>query len=438
MKIACIGNMNNMLFSMCQYLRDNQIDCDLFLFEGEPFLPEHDSYTKDYEKFCFVLPIGKSTLYQKSKRKKVRNILKNYDFFIGTDLAPALFYSIGLKLSIFVPHGSDIYTLPFIDRLPSKKNKKLWWLTDVFFVSQMQLRGVRQVPSIFFPDEYEVNYPFKKSLNTRSKFYNFSVPMLYAPQYKDLDLIAQTEKSENIAFFSQLRAQYDFIVFSHSRQNGSNLPLEMKVHEKGNEQLIRGFAEFISKNQSLNTRLILFEYGMDIEFAKNLIKTLTIEKFVIWVPKMKRKEIIFGILASDVGCGIFANSWLTCGVVNEILVTGTPLIHYRDDALYQKDYTELYPMYNAKTPTEICQALNEVLAAKKNNVLRSRAGIEWIEKFSVNQPVNQALELIKHYKNNRDQGSNSWTVGYFANRTKFELFLAKVFYKLKTVLKKST
>jgi hypothetical protein len=177
---------------------------------------------------------------------------------------------------------------------------------------------------------------------------------------------------------------------------------------------------------------------MDIEFSKNLIKTLAIEDFVIWVPKMKRKEIVFGILASDVGCGIFANSWLTCGVVNEILVTGTPLIHYRDDALYQKDYAELYPMYNAKTPTEICQALNEVLSAKKNNVPRSRAGIEWIEKFSVDQPVHQVLDLIKHHKNNQAKGSNSWTVGYFATRTKIELFLAKVFYKLKTVLKKST
>jgi hypothetical protein len=436
MKIACVGNMNNMLFSLCQYLRELKLDCHLLLFEDEPFLPEHDSYTHAYKEYTHVLPIGKSSLLDRKKRKEVASILKNYDYFIGTDIAPALFYSLGLPLSIFVPHGSDIYSYPFLEPMPEKKSKKIWWLTDVFFVSRMQYYGIKKVPSILFPDEYEVNFPFKDRLQTKSTFYNLTVPMLFAPQYQNLETMEFNENNGHIAFFKELRATKEFIVFSHCRQNGINLPPELHVHEKGNDQLILGYADFVAKNPLLKTCLILFEYGMDIEFSKKLIHQLNIEEYVVWVPKMKRKEIMYGIRLADVGCGEFANSWLTCGVVNEVLATGTPLLHYRNDALYQKDYAELYPLYNAKTSEEISDALQQILATKLDQVPKSKKGIEWIEKFSVEKPVNQILELIQNHSANNFVKGDKWRVFYITTKTKINLFFAKAFFKMRIVFGK--
>lgn len=151
MKIACVGNMNNMLFSLCQYLRELKLDCHLLLFEDEPFLPEHDSYTQAYKEYTHVLPIGKSSLLDRKKRKEVAAVLKNYDYFIGTDIAPALFYSLGLPMSIFVPHGSDIYSYPFLEPIPEKKSKKIWWLTDVFLSVECNFMALRKFLRFYFP-----------------------------------------------------------------------------------------------------------------------------------------------------------------------------------------------------------------------------------------------------------------------------------------------
>ena len=49
MRIACIGNMNNMMFTLCRYLRDNGYDANLFCFKDEAvnFLPGTDSFDAD-------------------------------------------------------------------------------------------------------------------------------------------------------------------------------------------------------------------------------------------------------------------------------------------------------------------------------------------------------------------------------------------------------
>ncbi|MCC7454498.1 MAG: hypothetical protein IT222_10060, partial [Crocinitomix sp.] len=126
----------------------------------------------------------------------------------------------------------------------------------------------------------------------------------------------------------------------------------------------------------------------------------------------------------------------TCGVVNEVLATGTPLLHYRNDALYQKDYAELYPLYNAKTSEEICDALQQILATKQDQVPKSKKGIEWIEKFSVEKPVNQILELIQNHSTNNFVKGDKWRVFYITTKTKINLFFAKVFFKMRIVFGK--
>ena len=47
MKIALLGNMNNNNYVLLRYLRDNNLEADLLLFDDElyHFSPSHDSFS---------------------------------------------------------------------------------------------------------------------------------------------------------------------------------------------------------------------------------------------------------------------------------------------------------------------------------------------------------------------------------------------------------
>ena len=115
MKIACICNMNNMMFILCRYLRDAGYDAQLFTLADEPahFNPASDSYDDEYLTYYHPFPFTKSTIYKPESIQLLHKKLKDFDFFIGSDMAPAILAMIGLRLDVFVPHGSDIYDFPF-------------------------------------------------------------------------------------------------------------------------------------------------------------------------------------------------------------------------------------------------------------------------------------------------------------------------------------
>ena len=115
MRIACVANINNMMFILCRYLRDEGFDAELITLADEPahFSPSADSYKDDYLSYYTVLPFTKSTVYSPEAILEIGRKLGAYDFYIGSDIAPALLALIGKKLDVFVPHGSDIYALPF-------------------------------------------------------------------------------------------------------------------------------------------------------------------------------------------------------------------------------------------------------------------------------------------------------------------------------------
>lgn len=394
MRVACVGNMNNMMFTLCRYLRDSDVDAHLFTFsdEAEHFLPVADTYTEDYKGFTINLPIGREHLTDNSKISLVKKAFSGYDFFIGTDFAPALLALIGLKLDVFIPHGSDIYGYPF----PSYRDtstSKVWWLKSVYYLGKMQKIGIENAVRIFFPDEYEKNNPYKQRLRCEGTFFNTSGPMLYIPQYQAPDLGEHFKKLEHYNLFLEIRRSYELVVFSHARQNGINLPEEIAVHDKGNANLIEGFAKFV-RASSVNACLVLFEYGMDVESSKKMVAELGIAERVKWMPKMQRKEIMFGIRNADVVCGEFKNSWLTCGVVNETLAMGKPLLHFRNDNLYQHDYPELYPLLNAQTADEICMQLDRYIHQRQTIEEQALEGIKWLETYSVKRPVDLICSFI--------------------------------------------
>lgn len=421
MKIACIGNMNNMMFTLCRYLRDYNMDAHLFLFNDEAghFLPGADTYDEKYKAYTATLPVGRANLFQvKQNRKKLKEIFSGFDFFIGTDLAPALMALIGKQLDVFVPHGTDIYHFPFITK-PDKTVNKIYWARSIYLVGLLQKIGAQQAPVILFPDEYDIHFPFKKKLNCKGKFHNTSAPMVYATQYHDPAVKALFKNLGHYHLFETVRNKYNMVVFSHSRQNGFDLEGKERIHYKGNDSLIKGFSGFVKQHPSVSAGLVLFEYGMNVKASKDLVISCGIEDKVIWMPKMDRKEIMAGLMTADIGCGIFGSSWLTCGVVNEVLAVGKPLLHFRDDSLYVKDYASLYSLLNAHSAAEITAALSKYVAQTEKIKNESTEGTAWLEKYTVEQPLGIIGKAVQaqHTKGGRRLG--------FATRVQVKIMLAK-------------
>ena len=139
MRVACLANLNNMMFILCRYLRDVGIDAHLITLSDEPahFSPGSDSYDDDYLEYYKVLPVTKSTLYKTESIQILKKELADFDFFVGTDISPTIVTLIGKTLDVFIPHGSDIYDLPF-EKKRKKGTNKVWWLSEKETLSKLQ------------------------------------------------------------------------------------------------------------------------------------------------------------------------------------------------------------------------------------------------------------------------------------------------------------
>ena len=109
---------------------------------------------------------------------------------------------------------------------------------------------------------------------------------------------------------------------------------------------------------------MLFEYGTDVDHTKKLIVDLGIEQYVVWFPKMLRKDLMLFIKMSDVVIGELYNSWNTYCVVLETLAMGKPLMHKRNDRDLNGAYKELYPMIHASSSQTVCEGLEETVQNK--------------------------------------------------------------------------
>lgn len=388
MKVACIGNMNNNFFNLVRYLRDNQINAELLLFNNEHshFCPSADSYDKSYESFVKKLSWGNIKSYLFTSRKKIKNDLKEYDFFIVCGLAPAFLHKIDKSVDIFVPHGSDIYDSPFL------LFRNLILFLKSIVISRAQKKGIQNSR---FINMYKSNIEFEKtisSLHIKGKRLFSGVPMIYLPQYNSVDIQKNLEKSNFNNEFKDIRINNDVILFHHSRLIWKNPPDAWSY--KGNEKIIKGFARFVKDNPNLRSVLVLFEYGVDINETKELIKDLDIEKFVQWFPKMNRKDIMTGIYYADICIGETGMSWLTYGVIYEALAMAKPFMGYREDSLYTDTYPELYPMINVFSEDQIAAAFANYVQNPFSYKNMGFEGYNWLKKYAIDIPLKEYLDIL--------------------------------------------
>ncbi len=389
MKIACIGNMNNFLFSVTRNLRDAGYDAHLFLVEEfGHFLPLSDSYDEKLPDYIHQLDWYEIGHWKKSKESIIED-LKEFDFIIGTDLSPAFLAKAGLVMDIFTPHGGDIYHYCYytFKHFPPKKYELgAWWR------SRQQRTGARNAKCIMMDQLNQSFEDIMDKLNMQKNRLFLNAPYIYPEQYNEENF----KKSNEYKKSREIRGKYDLVFIHHSRHVWKT-HVET-LHYKANDRIIKGFAKFIEQHPNSKSLLIMFEYGWDFEESKKLVIDLGISANILWLPLMNRKDVMVWLSIADLGIGEVANSWLSYGAVYEFLCSKKPFLGYRIDIDFKDKYPELYPMISANTVDLIADAFNDVFANPEKYKAMGLEGYEWFMKYAVNRPMNELVRMIEEKK----------------------------------------
>ncbi|MCO7223796.1 glycosyltransferase [Pleionea sp. CnH1-48] len=387
-KIACIGNMNNNMFNIVRYLRLNGYDATLFLLEDEKehFHPSKDSFCDSYKNYTVELPWGNAYKLNQFSPDEIRSAIDGYDFFIGCGTAAAYLNKAGIDMDIFVPYGSDFYSAPFFKLVHPKRILK-----RIVF-SSLQSKGILRAKCILIDSSNEIfEQPFKK-LNYQGVRLNNGVPMIFFPEYSPEKISKYCGEMSSFKIMDELRSRKKLLIFHHSRHVWKSLSDPISV--KRNDRLLRALSELVHKHHLKDIHLITLEYGEDVSSSKELIKELAIEEHVTWLPKMSRKELMAGIMKSDIVAGEFNMSWFSYGVVYEAMVASKPILHYREDSLYKEQYPEMYPMLNAKEVDEIVDRLIESYKNRANMLKIGKSANQWFRQYVVDEPIRVISKLI--------------------------------------------
>ena len=390
MRIALIGNMNNNFFSLCRYLRDNGYDASLILLnEYDHFLPECDAFDDSYKEYTIQPGWPKRYFFDPQLKKELQSTLEPFDYFIGCDYAPAYLNLLGKKLNLYIPYGSDLVYFSFPAKLPLKI-RLYRFLTGkrpvdpAARIGKYEFDGINGVDYIVTENAYFVDEILNEHF-PNVKRVNITIPMVYNIFKNSTVQEHQLSGNEHVVEFLQ-KTKGKKIFFSHMRHRWVVGTTE---YLKGNDKIIHAFAEYCKLYK--DTILVLFNYGPDAEASHKLIDELGLTEYVLWMPVMDRKYIMYMLKHADLCIGEIKDSFITYGVALEAIVMQTPLAHNYKEGAKVSGYDTLYDAFNVTNTEEIKQVMIRV----HNNDFDKEAMVSASYKWYQTAIVDKFLETFK-------------------------------------------
>ena len=388
MKIALIGNMNNISFTIMRYLRDLNLNVHLFMYQNEyqHFLPENDTDNiENYREFIHILSVSNSAkglIF--SNKNKIKKELDEYDFFIGCGIAPALFYKLGYLLDIFIPYG-DVIELTVQEKFKLKNISK--YLFRRYTVIQ-QIKGIKNnTTKIIASAIQDITKDTISRLDLSDKHIKKYLLMVY-----------NKEEEKKTAYLREIVGNRDLILFSNTRHHWTKENLteahQIKDGGKGQDKLINGYSLFVKKNPEINSVLVFFEYGQDVEASKKLIKELKIEDKVIWLDVMPRKKLLQLMKEADLVVNSLSSS-MWGGVGWEAFSSGKILIQniVQTDEEYFNEMRHPLPfIMRANKAEDLAKHLNNFIINRDFYFEKSKDNEVWFNQYA-------GIGLAKEYKN---------------------------------------
>lgn len=389
MKVAIIGNMNNNANNLIRYLRREGVDATLLFFANEAshFVPDADNIDAiDYPHQ--TLSWGSYSQLYTTPAHKIAEDLAPFEFLIGSRLAPAFAAKADRQLDIFMPTGGELHMLPMFSGFAIKD------LVKFLLFSRLQRNGIARCKTLFWDatnEELEAKIePVIRGL-PRIKH---AIPAIYYPEYEGEALLRRQAKSKWIAEFSDLAKSCDFLLMHHVKHVW--LPGSIRqygtFHAKGNDQIIRGLADYYASSPDKRIVIAMVQYGADHDATKRLAQELGVAEYVAWFPQLPRKELMLAIGKCDAVVGEVTRSWFSYGTILEAMAMGKTVIHNRNDSLYPDK--RLYPMLRIYDRTSVYEVLNRIAAGDVDLETMGKEAKQWLVEYGMGQPVREIMQRI--------------------------------------------
>lgn len=422
MKVALLGNMNNNNFSLMRYFRDLGVDAHLLLFANdginslEHFEPENDTfYIENWNPYIhqtnitngyFNLPtpfhnivvklynlrnilLKREFKLDKISIRELATTLQPFEYIVTSGYGAAVAIRAQRITTIFYPYTIGVEG---INRMfaPSILNVTHRFLFEI--ARCLQIKALKKTQNIVISDIGDTK---DKLVNLGLSFHSLPVPMVY------IEGGSATQSNEDIiSTVGELIENTEFSILMHSRLAwNDDICKENHLHSKNNHWVIISFKALLNAKPNLNAKLIILEYGPDVENTRNLIAELGLDDFVVWVPKTSRKNLMWLLQRVSVGVGEFIDSPNTIwgGTGWEVLASGKPLL--QGFLFESEDFEEMMhypepPLLKVKSQDDVFNHLIDMASHPSKAREIGLASKEWFNKYNGANLAKKWIELL--------------------------------------------
>lgn len=349
MKVLHAGNMVNLGYVITKQLRNENLNAELIMEKNPTQMSDplvFDSKLTTYPDWIYFLDKTKFSW----KLNLIKKMRQNYDI-IHADVEFPIFAYLSGKKFIAQTQGSDLRELAFSNSVKGILLRKAYHKAKAI---------------IFFQPDH---YPLFSKLNLKNEI--FLPPGGYTAYYEP-------------TIFTDDKYANKFLIFH---------PSDLNWRLKGNDILLKGFAEFLKDNS--DSFMVIVDRGIDSDRTHALVKQLHLENNIEFIKgPLKPHELKKFYNIADVVADHFVYGSL--GSIGwEVLSSQKPLLGFIFDDLYAKLYGESPPILNAKNSKQIQEQLEII----KDTKLRHKVGQlsrNWITKY--HSPKTFSKKLIRLYE----------------------------------------
>ena len=267
-----------------------------------------------------------------------------------------------------------------------------------WYVKKMQISGIKAAKVVAntmkdYTQEILDNYSVKTINKYIPQYYNGEATSYSVDDDLVKDLLKKTKTSE-------------FSIFSHMRHHWEyNSQLYKKdiwpQFCKNNHWLIRAFSDFIKIYPKIDSKLILTAWGKDVESSIQLCSSLDIQKHVIWLPLLQRRQISWILShACDLAVGEFVQckGALWGSTAWEALAVGKPVMQTLNFS--DQDYFNFFghkspPVFDVKSPDDVLIQMELAYLNKDMRESIGKLGKEWFDKHNGIALAKEWLNIIE-------------------------------------------
>jgi glycosyltransferase involved in cell wall biosynthesis len=378
-RVAFFGNIVNAHLRMARALRDEaDVDAHVFTSTSDSigWRPEADdpSMAGGRPDWVHAGDWGTAWSILAPRRAPITKALADFDLVVASGVGPVFAQHAGRPWCFYVT-GGDLTVKPF------PLTFWRWYPTWSQRAGQV-VAGAHQRRAVRRADQLLLQ-PFAPMVDAADRL--GIAADRRSPGYFPLPV--DTERFSPDGPVDGVAADATFVVFHPSRLVLDDSPRMRRTGQwKGNDVLIRGFADLVRARVTARPRLVLIDQPVsrDREQVRRLVAELRIEDEVVWIVPPRGEHLTQPEMAAlyrraDIVCGEFGIGWFGY-VVLEGAASGRAVLSHVDQAVMSQMYP-WHPIIDASTPGEVCRRLTELARSPGLAREAGERGRAWIEAF---------------------------------------------------------